>query len=136
MPVRAQPAKVATPPEALSGLVVQPSAPDEGLSKMDADEPVTTLPPESSTVTTGWALKATPLVELPGDVVKTSWVADPTLMVMFPVVAVVSPVAVAESWVGIGGAGDGTAGEGGTPEVVVNGLVVQAACPSQSSPPG
>ena len=77
MPAREHPAKVATPLEALSGLVVQPSAPDEGVSEMEALEEVTTLPPESSTLTTGWALKATPLVELPGEVVKTSWVADP-----------------------------------------------------------
>ena len=52
--------------EALSGLVVQlQRARDEGVSMMEADEPLTTLPPESSTWTTGWALKATPLVELP-----------------------------------------------------------------------
>ena len=68
MPVREHPAKVATPDEALRGFVVQLSAPDEGLSEMEADEEETTLPPESSTLTTGWALKATPLVELPGDV--------------------------------------------------------------------
>ena len=68
---------MATPPEALSVLLVQVSAPDEGVSVMEADELVTRLPPESSTWTTGWALKATPLVELPGDVVKFNWVADP-----------------------------------------------------------
>jgi hypothetical protein len=73
----AHPAKVATPDAALSGLEVQASEPDEGMSEIDALEPVTTLPLASSTLTTGWALKATPLVELPGDVVNTSWVADP-----------------------------------------------------------
>ena len=72
MPVSAQPAKVATPLDALSGLVVQARLPDEGVSEMDADELVTTLPLVSSTLTTGWVLKATPLVELPGDVVNTS----------------------------------------------------------------
>ena len=77
MPAREHPAKFATPLEALSGLVVQLSAPDEGVSEMEALEEATTLPPESSTLTTGWALKATPLVELPGEVVNTSWVADP-----------------------------------------------------------
>ena len=77
MPVRAHPAKVATPLEALSGLVVQVSVPDEGVREIEALEEVTTLPPESSTLTTGWALKATPLVELPGDVVKSSWAAAP-----------------------------------------------------------
>ena len=66
------PAKVATPLKALSGLVVQLSAPDEGVSWIEADEEVTTLPPESSTWTTGWALKATPLVELPGEALNTS----------------------------------------------------------------
>ena len=64
------------PEDALSGLVVQLSVPDEGVRVMEADE-VTTLLPESSTLTTGWALKATPLVELPGDVVNTSLVAEP-----------------------------------------------------------
>ncbi len=62
--------------------MVQLSVPDEAVSVIEADEPVTTLPPESSTWTTGWALKATPLVELPGDVVNTSWVAAPVDMVM------------------------------------------------------
>jgi hypothetical protein len=47
---------------------------------IEADEVVTTLPPESSTLTTGWALKATPLVELPGDVVNTNWVAAPKVL--------------------------------------------------------
>ena len=56
--------------------MVQLSVPDEGVRVMEADE-VTTLLPESSTLTTGWALKATPLVELPGDVVNTSLVAEP-----------------------------------------------------------
>ena len=78
MPVMAQPAKVATPLDVRwSGLVVQARLPDEAVSEIDADELVTTLPPESSTLTTGWALKAMPLVELPGDVVNTSWVAEP-----------------------------------------------------------
>ena len=78
MPVIAHPAKLATPLDALSGLVVQLNEPDEGVSEMEADEVVTTLPPESSTWSAGWALKATPFVELPGDVVNTSWVAAPT----------------------------------------------------------
>ena len=54
---------------------------------------MTTLPPESSTLTTGWALKATPLVELPGEVVNTSLVAAPTASVKVGLeVAPVSPV--------------------------------------------
>ena len=66
MPVILHPAKFATPLEALSGLVVQLNAPDEAASEMEALEEVTTLPPESSTLTTGWVARATPLVELPG----------------------------------------------------------------------
>ena len=58
---------------------------------MEADEPLTTLPPESSTLTTGWALKATPFVELPGDVVNTSWVAAPVDTVMLVEAAEVKP---------------------------------------------
>ena len=96
MPVRAHPAKVATPLEALSGLVVQLSVPDEGVSETKALEPVTTLPLESSTSTTGWALNATPLVELPGDVANTKWVAVPALMVKAPDAPVVRPVLAAE----------------------------------------
>ena len=92
MPVSAQPAKVATPRTTLSGLVVQARLPDEGVSEMDADELVTTLPPESSTLTTGWVLKATPLVELPGDVVNTSLVADPVAREKVVEVPLVRPV--------------------------------------------
>ena len=81
---------------ALSGLVVQASAPDEGLSDIDADEVVTTLPLASSTLTTGCAPKATPLVEAPGDVVNASWVAVPALMAKLAEVPDVRPVLVAE----------------------------------------
>ena len=76
--------------------MVQASEPDEGMSEMEADEEVTTLPLASSTLTTGWALKATPLVELPGDVVNTSWVAVPALMVKLRDVPEVRPVLLAE----------------------------------------
>ena len=96
MPVREHPAKVATPAVALRGLVVQASVPDEGVRIIEADEEVTTLPLASSTLTTGWAVKATPLVELPGDVVNTSWVAEPALMVKLVEVPEVRPVLVAE----------------------------------------
>ena len=53
---------------------------------------MTTLPPESSTLTTGWVLKATPLVELPGDVVNTSLVADPVAREKVVEVPLVRPV--------------------------------------------
>ena len=92
MPAKEHPAKVATPLEALSGLVVQLNVPDEAVSTMEADEPVTTLPPESSTWTTGWAAKATPLVELPGDVVNASWVAAPVESEKVLEVAPLSPL--------------------------------------------
>ena len=75
MPVISHPAKVATPDEAVTGSVAHPPsvpAPEARDRATEALEVVTTLPPESSTSTTGWALKATPFVELPGDVVKTS----------------------------------------------------------------
>ena len=81
MPVMAHPAKVATPDNAVTGLVVHPPsvpAPEARDRETEALEPVTTLPPESSTLTTGWALKATPLAVVPGVAVNTSWVADPT----------------------------------------------------------
>ena len=42
-------------------------APEARPKVIEALGEVTTLPPESSTLTTGWALKATPLVELPGE---------------------------------------------------------------------
>src|ERR1700728_837584 len=80
VPVISHPAKVATPAVVVNGLVVHPPrvpAPEARPKVIEALGEVTTLPPESSTLTTGWALKATPLVELPGEVVNTSWVADP-----------------------------------------------------------
>ena len=92
----AHPAKVATPDAALTGLVVQVRVPDDEVSVIEADELVTTLPPESSTLTTGWALKATPLAVLAGVVLNTSWVAAPALMVKLPEVPEVNPVADAE----------------------------------------
>ena len=49
---------------------------------MEADEPVTTLPPESSTLTTGWVLNAAPEAPATGWVVKTSWVAAPVDIAM------------------------------------------------------
>ena len=52
---------------------------------------MTTLPPESSTLTTGWVPRAAPLAVEPGLVVKTSWVADPVDTVMVFDTAVVSP---------------------------------------------
>ena len=58
---------------------------------------VTTLPDWSSTLTAGWVVQVAPLAPPPGWVVKTSWVAVPTVMVNALLVAPVSPVAVAVS---------------------------------------
>ena len=77
-PVSLQPAKVATPAEALSGLEVQDSEPPDGARVTGALEPVTVLPPTSWTVTTGWVVKATPSTAPAGWVVNTSLVAPPT----------------------------------------------------------
>ena len=96
---------------------------------MGADEEVTTLPLESSTLTTGWALNATPLVELPGDVVKTSWVADPGLMVMFPEVPEVRPALAAERVYVPTVPVMAQPAKVATPAVAVTGLVVQASVP-------
>ena len=52
---------------------------------------VTTLPPESSTLTTGWPVRAEPLAAPEGGVVMTSWVAAPVDMVMFDEAADVKP---------------------------------------------
>ena len=49
------------------------------------------MPPESSTVTTGCALKATPLLELPATCLNTSWVAAPVEIVMLVEAADVKP---------------------------------------------
>ena len=129
MPVMAHPAKVATPDEAVSGLVEQASAPDEGVSEIMAEEEVTTLPLASSTLTTGWALKATPFVELPGDAVKTSWVAAPALMVKLVEFPMVKPVLAAERVKGPAMPVMAQPANVATPDEVVTGFVVQATVP-------
>ena len=53
---------------------------------------VTTLPPESSTLTTGWVARAAPLLAVVlGSVVMTSLVADPVDTVMLVEAAEVKP---------------------------------------------
>ena len=53
---------------------------------------VTTLPPESSTLTTGWVARAAPLASVvEGSVAMTSWVAAPVDTVMFDEATVVKP---------------------------------------------
>ena len=77
----AQPLKVAIPPVAawVEQAKVAPAVPVPLLMLRVTVEVlvVTTLPEESSMVTTGWVGKATPPVELDGCVVKTSFDAAP-----------------------------------------------------------
>jgi hypothetical protein len=77
VPVISQPAKVAIPDTAVTGLVVQFSVPEpEAMDRETvADEPVTTAPLAFSTWTTGWALNVTPLAVVPGVVENASLVA-------------------------------------------------------------
>ena len=93
----AQPAKVATPAVAVTGLVVQASVPPTLVLPMarviGAEAVVTTALPEFSILTTGWALNTTPLLVVPGVVVKTSFKV-PLIVKVFEV-SPVSPVLVA-----------------------------------------
>src|SRR5580692_1368614 len=101
-----QPAKVATPLVAASGLVVHDKvAPLPGwvlmakvIEAFELVPEVTVLPPESSTVTTGWVPKTAPLAESDGLVVTTILVAGPTVMLKVALVLVrVSVASVAVS---------------------------------------
>jgi hypothetical protein len=87
--VRWQPAKVATPLEAVTGLVEHATFPLPELipSVTDAALPVTVFPPASSTVTTGWGDNVRPKLPLLGEDVNTSWAAAPAVRVKGPVVA-------------------------------------------------
>src|SRR4029077_2411472 len=102
LPTILQPAKVATPLEAATGLVVQVSvAPLPGCvaiaSATDADDVVTVLPPLSSTVTTGCCVQVAALALEPlGCVVNTSCVAAPTLIEKVVLVALGSPLLAAD----------------------------------------
>ena len=95
MPVMAQPAKVATPAVAVTGLVVQASVPEPVATAkvIGAEADVTTALPEFSILTTGCALNTAPLLVVPGDVVNTR--CRVPVMEKVPEVAVVSPVEMA-----------------------------------------
>ena len=71
--------KVATPPEMVfvEPAVMAPPVPLLMVAVMVPEALVTTLPPESSTLTTGWVARAEPLAAPEGWVVTTSWVAAP-----------------------------------------------------------
>ena len=81
--MRAQPAKVATPIAACTGLAVQASVPaPEATAKVTlAFESVTVLPFTSWIVTTGWVVKATPSTAPAGWVVTAILVAAPGVRV-------------------------------------------------------
>ena len=95
-PLRARPEKVATPLEKVPEVppaAMEPPAP-EAIDAPAVPEltEVTTLPPESSTLTTGWVARAAPeLAVLEGWVVMTSWVAAPVDIVMLVEAAEVKP---------------------------------------------
>ena len=88
-----RPLNVATPLEA-DTVAVPLKVPVLGLvpmaSVIDAELPVTVLPPASCTVTTGCGPKAVPPVELSGLVVNASLAADPTVMLNVLLVAPVN----------------------------------------------
>ena len=96
VPLRARLEKVATPLEKVPEVppaAMEPPAPEaiDALAVPELTE-VTTLPPESSTWTTGWVARAAPeFAVLEGSVVMTSLVADPVDMVMFVEAADVKP---------------------------------------------
>ena len=74
------PVNVATPPEMPVVAFVTDPAPVAIAAVRIPAAVVTTFPPESSTVTTGWVESSVPLVAPPGWVVMTSWVAAPVAM--------------------------------------------------------
>ena len=95
-----QPAKVATPEEAVLGFVEQVSVAPAGVVMLRVIKTlleVTVLPAASCTATTGCVPKVVPPVELDGFVVKASFAADPALMVRLVLTALVSALAVAVS---------------------------------------
>jgi hypothetical protein len=93
-PVTLHRANVATPEVTLSGLVVQARVPaDEARVTLVVESEVTTFPPESSTLTTGWVVvHAAPFVQPEGSVVKTTLVAAPKVRAMALDVTPVRPV--------------------------------------------
>jgi hypothetical protein len=96
--VTLQPANVATPETAVTGLVVHARVPDPvAIARVtEAALDVTTSPEASSTLTTGWVLKAVPPVALDGWVAKTSWDAAPAT-VKLALVAELRPLEAADT---------------------------------------
>ena len=79
-----------TPAEAVSA-EHDDNVPPLAVSVIVCDEEVTTLPPESSTLTTGWVENAAPEAAATGWVEKSSCVAAPVVTVMFDEAADVKP---------------------------------------------
>ena len=85
-----QPAKVAVPPDAALGLVVQASVPPGLVPRPRVMLFVPAeigLPPTSSTLTAGWTVQAEPFAPPPGWVVKPNWLTAPIVMVKGVLVA-------------------------------------------------
>ena len=90
-PLRVSPLKVATPAVMVAVAPAEMVGAPVEVAVMVPVALVTTLPPESSTLATGWTDRAAPLVALEeGWVVMTTWVAAPAETVMVPDTAVVS----------------------------------------------
>ena len=102
-PVKVSPLKVATPaakvPE-VAPAVMAPPAPETMLAlAVPVLSPVSTLPPESSTLTTGCWLSAAPEASLAlGEVVMTSLEAAPVAMAMLFELALVKLSPVKLNW--------------------------------------
>ena len=89
----AHPAKEATPATADLGFAVQVRTAPAGVVMLRVTEAVlevTVLPPASWTATTGWVAKAMPAMVSEGSVVKSSALAEPTVIVKLALTAEVS----------------------------------------------
>ena len=95
----AQPAKVATPLVAVTGLACRPACLPALVPiarVIGAEAVVTTVPPEFSILTTGCALNTAPLLVVPGVVVKASFKV-PLIVKCCPRSPMVRPVLMALS---------------------------------------
>ena len=91
VPVTLQPANVATPATAVTGLVVQARVPADAANVTDAVEDAV-APAAVWMVTTGWAARTTPLAtEVLGCVVKANLAATGEVMTRLPLYALLVP---------------------------------------------
>src|ERR1039458_5558033 len=130
--VTLQPANVATPAAALTGLVVHASVPvPEAIPMVTAAVlVVTTSPEESSIFAAGWVVRFAPPVEAAGWVVNATWLAAPGI-VKRELVAEVRPLVDADSvnepWVPSVTLQPANVA---TPATALRGLVVHASVPA------